>query len=62
MRQSCGVGLWKDIMKESSLFCGNWKCRIGNGVRVKFWLDLWCGNTSLSLSFPALSEVAANKK
>ena len=48
-------------MKESSRVCGNWKYRIGNDVRVKFWFDLWCGNTTLSLSFLALLEVAANK-
>ena len=56
------MGLWKDILKESSWISGNWKYIIGNGARVKFWLDLWCCNTTHTLSFPALFKVVANKE
>lgn len=31
------------------------------GDRVRFWEDLWCGDTPLKLSFPILCEAADNK-
>ena len=53
---------WGGVMKGHSegIKLGLWKLeyRIGNDARVKFWR--WCGNTTLSLSFLALFEVAAN--
>lgn len=27
---------------------------INNGQHVKFWKDIWCGDTSLKLWFPAV--------
>jgi hypothetical protein len=35
---------------------------VGNRERVKFWSDLWCGDSSLKEAFPALFSVASNKE
>ena len=48
-------------MNESSWVCSNWKYKIGNSARVRFWLDLWCGSTTLSMSFSDHFEMAVNK-
>ena len=56
-----GVGLWKEILKEASWVKDNWKFRVGNGTRVRFWTDFWCGPSTLSHSFPSLFEIVANK-
>ena len=56
-----GVGLWKDILKESSWVCGNWEFRVGNGTRVKFRTNHGCGSPILSHSFLTLYEMADNK-
>ena len=34
---------------------------MGNGSRIRFWLDLWCGIDPLRYSFPTLFDLAANK-
>ena len=56
-----GMGLWKDILKESGWVKDNWKFRIWNGTRIHFWTDHWCSPSALSISFPSLFGIAANK-
>ena len=34
------VGLWKEIIKESSCVKENWRFIVGNDTRIRFWLDL----------------------
>ncbi|RVW24487.1 putative ribonuclease H protein [Vitis vinifera] len=34
---------------------------IGDGTRVKFWKDLWCGNQALEEAFPILFNLSVNK-
>ena len=34
---------------------------VGNGCKVRFWEDVWCGETPLCSSFPSLYEVASSK-
>lgn len=53
--------LWKDILSLASsnpslreFFLSNFKIVIGNGIRTKFWVDVWCNNQSLSFAFPRL--------
>ena len=33
------VGLWKEILKEFSWVKENWSFIIGNGTKIRFWLD-----------------------
>ena len=35
---------------------------MGNGRRVKFWKDNWCGNSTLCNSFPSLYAFASYKE
>ena len=35
---------------------------LGDGRRVRFWEDRWCGDDALSLSFPSLFALATSKE
>ena len=35
---------------------------LGNGWRVKFWKDKWCGATPLCVSFLSLFALAVSKE
>lgn len=52
---------WKVIMKEADWVDNNVEFVLGNGRRVRFWQDHWCGNSSLRLAFPAIFEIARDK-
>ena len=61
VRGPLGKGLWKDILKESGWVKDNWKFRVGNGTRIHFWTDHWCGTSALSIFFPSLFGITVNK-
>ena len=42
-RSSFGVGLWKDISNAAKKLKQDCYLVIGDGSRVKFWDDSWCG-------------------
>ena len=56
-----GMGLWKDILKESSKVKENWKFKVRNGTKIHFLTNHRCGPSTLSISFPSLFGIAANK-
>ena len=57
-----GVGLWKSIRKEwTNLICSS-SFVVGNGRRMKFWKDKWCGEEPLCVSYPSLFVLAISKK
>ena len=60
-RGNYGVGLWKDICKEVIQIRQNCSIEMGNGCKVKFWEDVWCGEAPLCSFFPSLYEVASSK-
>ena len=35
---------------------------LGNGKRIRFWEDTWCGGLPLSEAFPALYNIASSKE
>ena len=49
-----GVGLWKNISRWWSSFSRHILYDIGDGSRVKFWQDRWCGETSFAVNYPEL--------
>ena len=49
-----GVSLWKYIQREWDKFSWYIKYKVGDGNGIKFWLDIWCGETTLKESFPDL--------
>ena len=56
-----GVGLWKAIRKKWGLLDGRVAYHMGNGQRVKFWKDKWCGDGPLCESFPSLFSMSMSK-
>ena len=34
---------------------------VGNGQRVRFWMDKWCGDEPLCESFPSLFSISLSK-
>ena len=56
-----GVGLWKEIRKEWPQLIQNTSLALGNGRRISFWNDVWCGEEALSLMFPNLFRLTAQK-
>ena len=49
-----GVSLWKNISRRWPSSSHHILYDIGDGSRVKFWQDRWCGETSLTVSYPEL--------
>ena len=61
VRAGYGVGVWKVIRKGWDLVAGKIVFEVGNGSRVVFWKDKWCGSMTLCDAFPNLFVVAAHK-
>ena len=34
---------------------------VGDGTRISFWHDLWCGDSALNVAFPVLFGIACEK-
>ena len=43
-------------------FSKNIQFQVGVGNRVKLWIDQWCGESPLQLSFPNVFGMASNKE
>lgn len=56
-----GVGLWKNVRKGLETFSGYTRFEVGDGTRISFWHDLWCGDMTLKATFPALFGIAVAK-
>ena len=50
-RGTFGVGVWKDILKESYWCWDNIEFKVGKGTKVNFWTDQWCSNEAFVPSF-----------
>jgi len=53
-----GVGVWKNIRKCWISFSRFTRFVVGDGSKISFWHDLWCGDTTLKVAFPALFGIA----
>ena len=62
LRGGFGTSLWKDIRKEWPSFSQNAVFSLGNGRRINFWKDIWCGEEALCSRFPSLFNLAPNKE
>ena len=60
VRIGYGVGLLKAIRKWG--ISNKISFVVGNGKRVKFWKDKWCGDTPLCHSFPSLFAISSSKE
>lgn len=62
MRVRHGCGIWKSIIKVREDF---WKfiCfKLGSDLEIKFWEDIWVGETSLKDEFNYLFSLALDSK
>ena len=62
MRGSFGIGLWKVIRRVWDVIGDNMVYFVGNGKRVRFWKDKWCGDDPLCISFPSLFVISLAKE
>ncbi|OWM91409.1 hypothetical protein CDL15_Pgr017327 [Punica granatum] len=59
-----GVSLWKPMLKFSPIFEMQVKFNAGegDGRKINFWNDCWCGDQSLRTEFPSLFQVSLNEE
>ena len=57
-----GVGMWKAIRMDWAIAGKGMAYVVGNGRRVKFWEDRWCGEEPLKVAFPTLFAIATSKE
>jgi hypothetical protein len=50
--------LWKYIRRGWSFFSSHTRFDWGDGSKIRFWDDVWCGETSLKVAFPILYNIA----
>ena len=62
IRGGYGSSLWKDIRKEWPSFLQNSVFALGDGKRINFWKDAWCGEEALCVKYPVLFNLALNKE
>ena len=62
VREAHGVGLWKGIRMNWELVGARILFLVGNGWRVRFWRDRWCGDSPLCVSFPSLFALSVDKE
>ena len=56
------TGLWKEIRKEWEIILPRVGFIVGNGRRVQFWKDVWCGEVALCTVFPSLFAMVVHKE
>ena len=56
-----GVGLWKNIRRGWMMFYGHARFELGDGSKIKFWHDVWCGEKAFKEAFLILYSIACVK-
>ena len=62
LRGGYETSLWKEIRKEWPSFFQNMVFSLGDGRRINFWKDVWCGEEALCSIYPSLFNLALNKE
>ena len=57
-----GVGFWKNISRGWPSISSYILYDVGDGSRVKFWQDYWCGETPLTVHFLELFRFCLDKE
>ena len=60
-RGNLGGSLWIAISKEADLLRQNCTFVLGDGSRIRFWEDAWCGDQPLCVVFPGFYSMAGSK-
>jgi hypothetical protein len=58
VREPHGVCLWKFIRAGWDSFVSHTSFVVGDGSRIKFWHNSWCGDLPLQVQFPELFRLA----
>jgi hypothetical protein len=53
--------LWKGLMRIKNDFFSRGFFKVGNGETVRFWKDVWLGNSSLADQYPSLYNIVQRK-
>ena len=56
------VSFWKAIRKKREVFKSKGHFIVGNGRKVKFWLDKWCGDAVPKAPFHVFFATAKDRK
>ena len=63
------TGSWNDIKRMatneslvSQAFFQHAKLKLGDGMRIRFWEDVWCGNITLQHAYPSLYIISSQQK
>ena len=56
------MGFWKAILSCWPSVSSTLSFEVGNGQGIKFWKDIWLGDTPLKVSFPSLFVLAPSKE
>ncbi|RVW44886.1 hypothetical protein CK203_109627 [Vitis vinifera] len=62
VREAHDMGLWKGIRMDWELVGTRISFSVGNGRRVRFWRDRWCGIPLCVSSFPSLFALSIEKE
>lgn len=54
--------IWRKISEEWDEFLQHARMEVGNGARIKFWIDTWGGDEHFKSKFPNLFRCALNKE
>jgi hypothetical protein len=54
VRATHGVSLWKHIRAGWDVFSNHVSYKLGDGSRIRFWHDTWCGEFPLKQQYPVL--------
>ena len=55
-----GVSLWRYISSDWDSFKQFFRFDVGNGAKVRFWHDLWQGETSFKDRYLTLYQIVLN--
>ena len=61
VNRSHGCSTWKGIWAGWDGFSDFVSIRVGNGKRIQFWHNVWCGDQSLNILFVDLYSTAVEK-
>lgn len=61
VRGGHGVRFWKNIRRGWKKFSSHTKFEVGDGSKVSFWHDLWCGDKAQKEGVPVLYGITCTK-
>jgi hypothetical protein len=57
-----GMSFWRYIRKNWGAFSNFVSYKVGDGLRIRFWHDIWCSDSALKCYFPEFFSLARNKE